>query len=85
MQTVRASKIFHEPGLMLVAVESIEFLHSHGNVFGHMYGRIEPLALVICRQDGIRAIDMQAGSIAVERLRSEVPGLDELLATFVSA
>lgn len=85
MQTLRASEIFRNARLMLVAVQSVEFRHGCANTGCQVFGSIEPIAVVVCGLDAIYALDMKAKPIPLEQLSADVPGLDALLTAFRQA
>ena len=85
MQSLRANKIHHDDRLLLVVVQSVELLHSKCGALCHLYGRLEPVALVVADTERSYAVDMQAESVDLEPLREQVPGLDAMLAAFARA
>ena len=81
MGTLRASEIFNDSGLMLIAIESVDFRHSKTNTVCRMYGKIEPIAVIVCAPDATYALDMEAKPAALDQLRQEIPELDTIIAS----
>jgi len=82
MRTLRSSEIFNDSKLTLIAIESVDFQHSRTNAVCHLYGSVEPLAIVVCSQDGTYALDMEARPADFEQLRQDMPELDAIVASF---
>ena len=82
MGTLRASEIFNDSGLMLIAIESVDFRHSKTNTVCRMYGKIEPIAVIVCGPDAIYALDMEAKPAALDQLRQDIPELDAIIEPF---
>ena len=51
----------------------------------HLYGNIEPIAVIVCQPDGIYALDMKHEFKQLDQLRQDIPGLDVMLASFKHA
>lgn len=79
MNTMRASEIFNDAGLMIVVIESVEFLHCNTNTICQMYGKIVPVAVVVCGPDSSYAIDMEAKPASLDQLKQDIPGLDAVI------
>ena len=81
MAEIRATEIFATPGLRLIAIESIAIeCYGSGGCRG-LYATLAPRAVVAIGEDGTDALDVETGEkIALDRLRREVPGLDDILA-----
>jgi hypothetical protein len=71
--------MFIDPALTLIVVEAIEFRTTSTTSGGFMSGYIAPIAVVVCRQDGTTALDMQAKPASVKQLRRDIPELDAVL------
>jgi len=82
MFQLRIREIFRDSRHTLVAVESVETLHSKTNAACLLHGKVEPVAVVVRSPDAVYALDMRAKPVAIERLRETVPGLDVILAAF---
>jgi hypothetical protein len=85
MGTLRASEIFNDSGLMLIAIESVDFRHSKTNTVCRIYGKIEPIAVIVCGPDAIYALDMEAKPAALDQLRQDIPELDAIIEPFNKA
>lgn len=79
MATFRINEMFIDPALTLIVVEAVEFRTTATKTGGFMFGSIAPIAVVVCRQDGTTALDMQAKPASVEQLRRDIPELDAVL------
>lgn len=80
MGTLRTIEIFNDSMFTLIAVESVDFQHSKTNTGCHLYGNIEPIAVVVCSADGTYAVDMEAKPANLEQLRQTIPELDAIIA-----
>lgn len=80
MSTLRATEIFSNSILTLIAVESVDFRHGKANTGCHLYGSIEPIAVVVCSPEGTYAFDMKAEPANFDQLRQDVPELDVIVA-----
>ena len=80
MSSLRTREIFDDAmaglGLRLIAVESVDFSHSKTNTGCHLYGTLEPVAVIVCGPDGAYALDMDAKPIAIDQLKQDIPELD---------
>lgn len=85
MSTLRASVIFSDSRLTLIAVESVDLRHSKTNTGCRLYGNIEPVAVIVCGPDGTYALDMEAKLTAFDQLRQDIPELDTIIAPFYRA
>ena len=79
MRTCRINEIVVDPALTLIVVQAVEFRTTTITTGGFMFGNIAPVAIVVCRQDGTTALDMQANPASVEQLRRDIPELDGVL------
>lgn len=79
MGTCRINELFIDPALTLIVVEAVDFQTAKFATGGYMFGNIAPIAVVICRNDGTTALDMQARPTSVEQLRRDIPELDAVL------
>jgi len=82
MGTLRARVIFNDSGLMLIAIESVDFRYSNTDTACRMFGNIEPTAVIVCGPGATYALDMEAKPAALDQLRQDIPGLDTLIAVF---
>ena len=85
MGTLRASVIFNDARLTLIAIESVDFQRSKMGSSCLLHGNIKPIAVVVCGPDGIYALDMEAKAIIFEQLRQDIPELDAIIAPFYQA
>ena len=81
MGTLRASEIFNDSTLTLIAVVSVDFRHSKTNTGCQLYGSIEPIAVIVCSPDGTYALDMEAKPANFDQLRQDIPELGALIAS----
>lgn len=80
MERLRAREIFSNAMLTLVAVESVDLRHDKTDNGCRLYGRVEPIAVIVCRLDGTYALDLAARRTDLEHLSRNVPELDTLIA-----
>lgn len=67
-----------QASLTLIVLEAVEF-QTTTTTGGFMFGNIEPIAVVVRRQEGITAMDMQAKPASVTQLRRDILELDAVL------
>ncbi len=82
MTTLRATEIFNDSKRMLIAVEAVELQQNQTGAGCHLYVNIEPMAVIVCSDDGIFALDMEAGTARLEQLSRAIPELDAMIASF---
>ena len=82
MDTLRATEIFSQAGLCLIAIESADLQQSKTELGYHIRAHLAPLALIVCTSDEIFAFDMQAQPIAVEHLVENIPELKNIITSF---
>lgn len=82
MTRLRTCEVYRDTALLVIGIELHESLHGLTKAFCHLQGKVEPVAVVVCTQGAISALDMQGMPIDVDRLKTTVPGLDHLLASF---
>ncbi len=82
MSNLRAYEIFRDSKRMLIAIESVSYRHGKTTMGCHLYGNIEPIAVIVCHPDGIYALDMELEFKQLDQLRQDIPGLDAMLASF---
>lgn len=85
MATLRAIELFSEPGRRLIAIESVDFVYDRPGSACRLYGKVEPVALIVCAPDTRYAVDMQARPVALDPLRQAIPELDTLIRLFDNA
>ena len=79
MATLRASEIFNDSTLRLIVIEAVDFRSSRTNRLCQAFGKVEPVALVVCGRDAVYALDMEARPAVLAHLRRDVAGLDAML------
>ena len=82
MASLRATEFFNDSEHMLIAIECVDCTHMTTRASCQFYGKIEPIAVIVCSSDGIHALDMEAGFIRLEQLRQDIPELDGMIASF---
>jgi len=80
--TFRAREIFSDSRILLIAVEFAELRHNKTNINCLLYGKLEPIALIVCALDKIYALDMESNPISIDRLREDIPELNAIIASF---
>ncbi len=88
MENLRAIEIYNDVlsdgRRRLIAIESVEFEHSKADAGCQLYGHIEPLAVIVCTQDGIHILDLDSNKISLDKLRQDIPELEDLIASFIT-
>jgi hypothetical protein len=79
MGTCRINEIVIDPALTLIVVETVDLQTTTSKTGGFLIGNIAPIAVVVCREDGTTALDMEAKPASVEQLRRDIPELDAAL------
>lgn len=69
MGTLRASVIFSDPGRRLIAIEAVDFQSDKTHTVCRIYGKLEPVALIVCTPGTCYALDMQARPTALDQFR----------------
>jgi len=76
---LRASTIFNDSRFSLIAVESVTFQHSEALVCRQWYGSIKPIALVVCDQGHVYALDTESKPVSVCQLKQDLPELNAMI------
>lgn len=79
MSSLRSREIYNEYGYRLLAVESVDVRCSNFAYGCQLFGKIEPVAVIVCGPRGVYALDAEARPVDLDQLRQDIPGLDELL------
>ena len=82
METLRAREIFSDVRLSLFAVESVDVQQGKTRSSCHVYGRMAPVAVIVCGPDKAYALDMESKPTSLDRLRQDIPGLNAMIASF---
>ncbi|MDH3420230.1 MAG: hypothetical protein OEQ25_16655 [Gammaproteobacteria bacterium] len=82
MRTFRARPVRVDQRLALIAIESVEWHRHRSSSSCRFSAFVEPIALVVCGPETVRALDMQGNSVDMDELRRNVPGLDAELGTY---
>jgi uncharacterized spore protein YtfJ len=82
MASLRATELFKDSKTLLIVIESVDCRQMTTRASYHCYGKIEPIAVIICSSDGIHALDMEAKLIRLEQLRQDIPELDGIIASY---
>jgi hypothetical protein len=85
VNTLRAREIYNDAGLRLIVIESVEVRVGNTNTICRMFGKTEPIAVIVCAQDATYALDMQAKTAALDQLRRDIPVLDTMIAPYTLA
>lgn len=85
MATLRATEIFNNARHRLIAIESVDFQYSKTYTSCRLYGNIEPIAVIVCGQDGNYVLDMEAKLTILDQLIQDIPELDAMIAPFKKA
>lgn len=80
-ETMRAGTPLRVGRVTLLAIERV-VVRCHVGALGAWFGAVkEPCALVVCDEDGLRAVDAGGTEVSLGALRERTPGLDALLAS----
>jgi len=79
MSSMRVREIFNDLGIMLIVIEAVDCQHGLTDNGCRLYGSIEPIALIVCKEDAIYALDMDSKPVDYEKLRAELPELDTMV------
>jgi len=79
MSTFRVNEIAINTELKIIAIESVGLQHYKINNSTQLYGKIEPIAIIVASTDGIYALNMAAESVDLDKLKHDIPELDAML------
>ncbi len=79
MERLRTCEIYRDDKVTVFGVESVASQYGKSAAAYQLYGKVEPVAVLVCTAGGISALDMLAEPIALESLRETVPDLDGIL------
>jgi len=83
VQRFRASKIFSDTRFTLISIESTDMQHNKiAPNSRFLYGKIEPVAMIILSRDNRSALNMNAEPITLDQLRQAIPELESLISPF---
>ena len=69
-------------GTNIIPIEKV-YLRNYAFRTGYwLYGSKEPVSIVVCDAQGVRALDMQAHELSLTELIRKVPGLEAVLEEF---
>lgn len=80
----RATEVFTDAGLKIVAIESVTMSHGTSSNRCGFLASIVTKAVVVLAEDDTYAVDLKAGKMTLGQLRRELPALDEIIAPFGS-
>lgn len=76
---LRARQIGVDSRHRLIFIESVDSWCAATGAAMRLFGRIEPVAVVVCTANGSYALDMDANPANLDQLRKSVPELDDTL------
>lgn len=79
MATMRARRVYGDSTLTLVTIESIDVGRVRTTNLCQVYGKSEPVAVVVSGPDGQYALDVEGKPVDLDRLRQDVAGLDAVI------
>lgn len=79
MDKVRATVIFNDASVKLIAIESINWKYVKTDMGCRIFANMEPIAVIVCHRRGVYAMDMSAQPMVLEQLKRDVPGLARIL------
>jgi hypothetical protein len=79
MDKLRATVIFNNASVKLIAIESINWKHIRTDMSCRFAANMEPIAVIVCHRRGAYAMDMSAQPMILEQLQRDVPGLARML------
>ena len=80
MRRTRVSVVFKGHGLTLLVVESLQLGHECFAQGCMVTGSLDPIAIVVCDERGVYAMNMEATSIELDRILRETPELQAYIA-----
>jgi len=85
MITLRATEVFNDSKKLIIAIESVDCRQTKTGTGCQLYGKIEPIAVIVSGPDGKYAFDMEARVVLLEKLKQDIPELDDIVASFNNA
>ena len=79
MRSLRARPVRIDEQLALVAIEAVESHERRSDNGCGFFVNVEPVAVVICGAEPVRALDMRGSPVDVDRLERDVPSLGSML------
>lgn len=79
MNKNRIREIFSDDKLTLYAVESVEVTHNKTAAGFTWHGKVKPAAIIIDTPEKKLALDMDASSIEIEKLKESIPELGSII------
>ena len=80
MNRLRATPVYNDSRLSLIAVESIDRGLDKSESGCRLYGSIKPVAVIVCDPDGAFALGIEPGFADIDPLLEDVPGLAAMIA-----
>lgn len=80
MRRFRTRQVFNDSTFTIVAIESVDCQRGKSIIGCHLYGTVEPLAVVVSGPDGAYAFDMGAQPADLDQLKRDIPDLDAAIA-----
>ncbi|MDH5473387.1 MAG: hypothetical protein OEY61_11075 [Gammaproteobacteria bacterium] len=71
-------------GITLIPVVRVGLYSHDSEMGGGLAGNKEPLAIILCDQQGVHAWDINSSDIAMSLLLEKIPGLNTILAAYQS-
>ena len=72
MTELRAIPVFSNDAVKVTAIERVEITRTSLAGCQQLFGKAEPVALVISDQSGIRALDMAGQALNIDQLPAEL-------------
>lgn len=82
MNRLRATEMYKDAERLLLVVESVTLEHGCSPSGTHLFGAVEPVAVVVSSGGRVYALNMKARTVNVDQLRRELPALESLLVAF---
>lgn len=79
MDRLRASEIYADGMLRLIAIESVRYRSGKSAGLYHLHASLEPAALVVCTADGNRLVNLAMADSSLEDMERKVPALAAML------
>lgn len=80
MTTTRAIEVYRSKVMKVIVVESIVLHHRRMPFSLQFFGKLEPIAIIVCNKNGIEAVDLEQQQLDVDELTQTVPRLAILIA-----
>lgn len=79
MERLRSCEIYRDDRVTVIGIESVASNYGKSAAAYQLYGKVEPVAVLVCTAGKFSAVDINGDPIDLELLRDTVPELDGIL------